>query len=180
MPCIRNLMVVFSWNSYGCGCHVGTSINTKNYPKVPRWMQFNRNLNTLNCKYSNHVLRFYHACYMLVSMSHLGQSVIIICMSPLLWRHNDHDSVSNHQPYGCLLNRLFWRRSKKTSKLRVTGLCVGNSPGPVNSPHKWPVTRKMFPFWWRHHAKVALHHRNGIMVTVCNSEIFYIEDCNSK
>ena len=22
----------------------------------------------------------------------------------------------------------------------------GNSPGPVNSPHKWPVTRKMFPF----------------------------------
>ena len=24
-------------------------------------------------------------------------------------------------------------------------LCVGNSPGPVNSPHKGPVTRKMFP-----------------------------------
>ena len=64
----------------------------------------------------------------------------------LLWRHNEHDSVSNHQPRGCLLNRLFRRRSKKTSKLRVTGLCVGNSPGPVNSPHKGPVTRKMFPF----------------------------------
>ena len=65
---------------------------------------------------------------------------------PLHWRHNDHDGVSNHQPHGCLLNRLFRRRSKKTSKLRVTGLCVGNSPGPVNSPHKGPVTRKMFPF----------------------------------
>ena len=64
----------------------------------------------------------------------------------LHWRHNDHDSVSNHQPHRCLLNRLFRRRSKKTSKLRVTGLCVGNSPGPVNSPHKGPVTRKMFPF----------------------------------
>ena len=64
----------------------------------------------------------------------------------LLWRHNDHDFVSNYQPHGCLLNRLFRRRSKKTSKLRVTGLCVGNSPGPVNSPHKGPVTRKMFPF----------------------------------
>ena len=64
-----------------------------------------------------------------------------------LWKyHNDHDGVSNHQPHGCLLNRLFRRRSKKTSKLRVTGLCVGNSPGPVNSPHKGPVTRKMFPF----------------------------------
>ena len=40
---------------------------------------------------------------------------------------------------------LFRRRSKKTSKLRVTGLCEGNSPG-VNSPHKGPVTRKTFPF----------------------------------
>ena len=65
---------------------------------------------------------------------------------PLRWRHNDHYSVLNHQPHGCLRNRLFRRRWKKTSKLRVTGLCVGNSPGPVNSPHKGPVTRKMFPF----------------------------------
>ena len=65
---------------------------------------------------------------------------------PLLWRHNGHSSVSNHQPYDCLHNRLFRPWSKKTSKLRVTGLCVGNSPGPVNSPHKGPVTRKMFPF----------------------------------
>ena len=40
------------------------------------------------------------------------------------------------------------RRSKKTSKPRVTGLCAGNSPvlGGVDSPHKAPVTRKMFPF----------------------------------
>ena len=65
---------------------------------------------------------------------------------PLRWRHNMGDSVSNHQPHHCLPNRLFRRRSKKTSKLRVTGLCVGNSPGPVNSPHKRPVTQKMFAF----------------------------------
>ena len=65
---------------------------------------------------------------------------------PLRWRYNERDSVSNHQPHDCLLNRLFRHRSKKTSKLHVTGLCVGNSPGTVNSPHKWPVTRKMFPF----------------------------------
>ena len=70
----------------------------------------------------------------------------IIIVISLWWRHNDHDSVSNHQPHECLFNCLFRRRSKKTSKLRVTGLCVGNSPGPVNSPHKGPVTRKMFPF----------------------------------
>ena len=64
----------------------------------------------------------------------------------LQWRHNDHGGLSNHQSRGCLLNCLFRRRWKKTSKLRVTGLCAGNSAGPVNSPHKGPVTRKMFPF----------------------------------
>ena len=46
----------------------------------------------------------------------------------LQWCHNDHDGISNHQPHGCLLNCLFRRRSKETSKLRATGLCVGNSP----------------------------------------------------
>ena len=65
------------------------------------------------------------------------------CRWTLQWRHNGRDGVSNHQPHDCLLNRLFRRRSKKTTQLRVTGLCAG---GPVNSPHKWPVTRKMFPF----------------------------------
>ena len=64
----------------------------------------------------------------------------------LRWRHNGRDSASNHQPHGCLLNRLFRRISKTASKPRVTSLCVGNSQRPVNSPHKWPVTRKMFPF----------------------------------
>ena len=33
----------------------------------------------------------------------------------LRWRHNGHDSVSNHQPHDCLLTRLFRRRSNKTS-----------------------------------------------------------------
>ena len=70
-----------------------------------------------------------------------GLSCVVIT---LRWRHNGRVGVSNHQPNDCLLKRLFRRRSKKTSKLRVTGLCAGNSP--VNSPHKWPVTRKMFAF----------------------------------
>ena len=67
-------------------------------------------------------------------------------LKSLRWRHDGHGGVPNHQPHHCLLNRLFGCRSQKTSKLRVTGLCAGNSPGPVNSPHKGPVTRKMFPF----------------------------------
>ena len=47
---------------------------------------------------------------------------------PLLWRHDGRDGVSNHQPHDCLLIHSFRRRSKETSKLRVTGFCVGNSP----------------------------------------------------
>ena len=35
---------------------------------------------------------------------------------------------------------------RKTPKPCVTGLYAGNSPGPVNSPHKRPVTRKLFLF----------------------------------
>ena len=69
----------------------------------------------------------------------------------LHWRHNDHDGVSNHQPHGCLLNRLFGGRSEKTSKLRVTGLCVGNSPGTGEFPAQRASYAENVSIWWRHH-----------------------------
>ena len=76
--------------------------------------------------------------------------------SPLHWRHNECDGVSNHQPHDCLLNRLFKAQIKENikaprhwplwgpitsvsivylticsctyqAKPRVTGLCEGNS-----------------------------------------------------
>ena len=73
--------------------------------------------------------------------------IVAKCDLSLRRRHNGRDTDSNHQPPDCFLNRLFRRRSKKTSKLHVTGLCAGGiHRRPVNSPHKWPVTRKMFPF----------------------------------
>ena len=75
---------------------------------------------------------------------HFGP-LLLKLMDTLQWRHNNRHGVSNHQPHGCLLNGLFKRRSKKTSQICVTGLCEGNSMLPVNSPHKGPVTRKMFP-----------------------------------
>ena len=46
----------------------------------------------------------------------------------LQWRHNGCDGISNHRRLDCLLIRLFGHRSKKRSKLRVTGLCEGNPP----------------------------------------------------
>ena len=48
--------------------------------------------------------------------------------STLQWRHNEPNGFSNQRCLYCLRNRKFRRRSKKTSKLCVTGFCVGNSP----------------------------------------------------
>ena len=75
-------------------------------------------------------------------------------LSTLQWRHNGLDSVSNHHPHHCLLSRSFGPRSKKTSKLRVTGLCAGNSPGTGEFPAQMASYAGNISIWWRHHAKV--------------------------
>ena len=73
-------------------------------------------------------------------------------MTPtLLWRHNEHDGVSNHQPHECLLSLPSRRRSKKTSKLRVTGLCEGNSPETGEFPAQMASNAENVSIWWRHH-----------------------------
>ena len=69
----------------------------------------------------------------------------------LQWRHNGRDSVSNHQPHHGLLNGLFRRSSKKTSKLRVTGLCEGNSQVTGNFPAQMASNAENISIWWRHH-----------------------------
>ena len=68
------------------------------------------------------------------------------------WRNNERDGVSNHLPRDCLLNRLFRRRSKKTSKLRVTGLCPGNSSLTGGFPAQRASNAETASIWWRHHA----------------------------
>ena len=74
----------------------------------------------------------------------------------LQWRHNGRDGVSNHQPHDCLLNRLFRRRSKKTSKLRVTGLCAGHSPGTGEFLAQMASNVENVSIWWRHHEYSAV------------------------
>ena len=69
----------------------------------------------------------------------------------LQWRHNGRDGVSNHQPHHCSLNSLFRRKSKKTSKLRVTRLCAGNSPGTGEFPAQMASNTENISIWWRHH-----------------------------
>ena len=69
----------------------------------------------------------------------------------LQWRQNWRNGVSDHQPHDCLLNRSFRRRSKKTSKLRVTGLCAGNSPVSGEFPAQMASNAENVSIWWRHY-----------------------------
>ena len=64
----------------------------------------------------------------------------------LRWSRHESKGLSSHRRLDGLLNLLFRCRSKKTSKLRVTVLCEGNHRWTVDSPHKGPVRRTMFPF----------------------------------
>ena len=100
-------------------------------------------------------LKFIHWCFVvqpLVStcndfMLNIGYAIhiywsvafkILIPGYPLELCHYERDGVSNHQPHDCSLNRLFRRRSKKTSKLRVTGLF----------PCYWPLVRGIHRSRW--------------------------------
>ena len=74
--------------------------------------------------------------------SYIRYVQFLITKLSLQWRHNGWDSVSNHQSHDCLLNRLFRRRSNKTSKLRVSGLCAGNSPVTGEFPAKMASNEK--------------------------------------
>ena len=86
----------------------------------------------------------------------------------LQWRHNERDGVSNHRCLHCFkqwrhrwfetpsrLNCCFWRRSKKTSKLRVTDLCAGIWPLTVEFPAQKASNAENVSIWWRHHVHQA-------------------------
>ena len=57
------------------------------------------------------------------------------------------DGVSNHQPHHSLLNRLFRRRSKKTSKPHVTGLWAGDSSVTGDFPAQMASNAENVSIW---------------------------------
>ena len=79
----------------------------------------------------------------------------------LQWRHDQWDDVSNHRRLDCLLNRWFRRRSKKTSKLRDTGLCEGNPPVTGGFPSQRASNAVNVSIWWGHHG-------------ICSSGCFFL------
>ena len=65
------------------------------------------------------------------------------------------------------------RRSKKTSKLRVTGLCAGISPVTCEFPAQKASNAENISIWWRHHMLLfqtvdLMDGRKGPMINVVN------------
>ena len=77
-----------------------------------------------------------HSCVVL-NMFHTG-------LYPLQWCHNGHDSISNHQPHDSTVHSGADQRKHQSSP--SLAFVRGIHGRLVNSPHKGPVTWKMFPF----------------------------------
>ena len=122
---------------------------------------------------------YHHRLFLAHNSVHFRQDKYICnneCLFALQWRHNGCHSVSNHQPHDRLLNRLFRHRSQKISKLRVTGLCVGNSPGTGEFPAQMASYADNVSIQWRHHVAI-LFFCNGFSETC--AELLAIFVCAS-
>ena len=107
---------------------------------------------------------------------------VLVKLVTLQWRHNGCDGVSNHQPHHCLLNCLFRRRSQKHQSSASLAFVREIHRWPVNFPHKWPVTRNMFPFndvimklehWYLSHEWPW--HLAMLLVPFKNNVVWYVE-----
>ena len=108
-------VIVNAHTSISCACKcvmyhiVCIYVNVQSHDKPFIDRQFSDNAQVFKCSFAA-LLTIFHRNFNTVDIS--------LCFNSI---------ISNHQPQHCLLNRLLRRRPKKTSKLRVTGLCAGNS-----------------------------------------------------
>ena len=101
--------------------------------------------------------------------------ILGIYSGSLLWCHNGRDGVSNHQPRDCLLYLHSGADQRKHQSSASLAFLRGIHRWPVNSPHKWPVTRKMFliddVIMWpcrkysKFRQRICFHHK-----TFCKSQ----------
>ena len=94
----------------------------------------------------------------------------------LQWRHNDRDGVLNHRRPDCLLKTLFRRRSKKTSKLRVTGLCEVNPPVTGGFPSQRASNAENVSIWWHHHGVWYVNRIAYILLTTISNAFSWKKD----
>ena len=86
----------------------------------------------------------------------IGRPVILLCCNhvfskwimilTLRWRHNERVCVSNHQLTTVYSTVYSGTHDRKHQSSAVWAFVRRIHQWPVNSLHKWPITRKMFPF----------------------------------
>ena len=117
------------------------------------------------------VLKMYTDAKMLMSFRGRDRADISI---PILHYYDvimrERNGVWNHQCFDCLLSCLFRRNSKKTSMLRVAGICEGNSSVTGEYTGEFPTQRvsdaENVSIWWRHHElkkHTVISHRISAM-----------------
>ena len=82
-------------------------------------------------------------------------------------RLNERADDSNHRRYDGLLNRLFRCRSKKTSMLRVTGLCEENSSVTGEFASQRINNAENVSIWWRHYDYKQLSPKSVTKAYAC-------------
>ena len=77
------------------------------------------------------------------------------------------------------------RSSKKTSELRITGLCVGNSPGTGEFPAQMASNVENGSIWWRHHVidgreRAHMHYLFGIRLPSVRCQVIIWTNADLK
>ena len=120
-------------------------------PSRPLWRHCNGKLANSSITQYTVTREWSYFILILSYLRYTGPVAKIFVSILVLSLHNEPDGVWNHRPFHYLPNRLFRRRSKKTSKLRVTGLCGGNSPVTGEFPAQRASDAENVSIWWRHH-----------------------------
>ena len=96
-----------------------------------------------------------YPCVYVISVMDFATSLsksVCVCVCPS--GNNECNGISNQRCIDCLPNRLFRCKSKKTPKLRTTGLCEVTSEFPAQRASN----AENFPIWWRHHVCYWFDH----------------------
>ena len=102
--------------------------NDRKYKYIPCVIKIFNTIQMYNGKIITGVIIWTRNAYEMQNRTHCYVHGTHMQHATLQWCHNGCNGVSDHQHHDCLFNRLFRHRSEKIPKLRVTGLCEGNSP----------------------------------------------------
>ena len=91
-------------------------------------------------------------------------------MENLIFHYNDvimGDIASQITSLTIVYSTVYW--SKKTPKLRVTGLCAGNSPVTGEFPAQMASSAENVSLWWRHHERFFKPNKKPYFICPCVS-----------